>query len=110
MDGRNVQARPDRQDPRTADRGGLSLRRRRLPPERMYPAGEPGVRVTRVTVEGVGVRVVLAGPDSGTAVVLVHGWGACVYSFAEMIPALAGAGHRVIAVDLPGFGLSDKPT
>ena len=41
--------------------------------------------------------------------VLVHGWAGSVYSFAETIPALAGAGYRVLAMDLPGHGLSDKP-
>lgn len=40
---------------------------------------------------------------------LVHGWGACVYSYDAMMPALAAAGYRAFALDLPGFGLSDKP-
>lgn len=85
------------------------MRPGRLPPERMYPAGIPGIRVRYVTVAGVAIRVLESGPDSGDAVILVHGWGACVYSWAETIPALASAGHRVIALDLPGFGLSAAP-
>ena len=40
---------------------------------------------------------------------LVHGWGACSYSYDAMLPALADAGFRVLAMDLPGLGLSDKP-
>jgi len=77
----------------------------------MYPAGEPNVSVQYVTLEdGVRVRVIESGPMSDEAIVLVHGWGASVYSFSEMIPALAASGHRTIAIDLPGFGLSDKPT
>lgn len=77
----------------------------------MYPAGEPGVSVRYVTLEdGLTVRVIESGPASDNPVLLVHGWGACLYTFAETIPALAAAGHRVIAFDLPGHGLSDKPT
>lgn len=83
--------------------------RRRLPPERMYPAGEQGISVSRVQLGDVALRVLSSGPADGPAIVLVHGWGACVYSFSEMIPALAREGFRVVAPDLPGFGLSDRP-
>lgn len=40
---------------------------------------------------------------------LVHGWGIFAYLWRRNIPALAAAGHRVYAVDLPGHGLSDRP-
>jgi pimeloyl-ACP methyl ester carboxylesterase len=79
----------------------------------MYPAGVPGVSVRYVTLDdGLTVRVILSGPeeDDAPAVVLAHGWSASVYTFAEMVPALADAGYRVIAFDLPGHGLSDKPS
>ena len=77
----------------------------------MYPAGIAGITSRYVTLpDGVTMRVVESGPaDREHAVLLIHGWGACLYSFAEMIPALAARGHRVIAMDLPGYGLSDKP-
>ncbi len=76
----------------------------------MYPAGEPEVRVRHVTLgDRLSVRVVESGPPNGDPVFLVHGWGASVYSFSGNIPALAAAGYRVIAFDLPGHGLSDKP-
>lgn len=77
----------------------------------MYPAGLAGITSRYVTLpDGVTVRVVESGPaDRDRAVLLIHGWGACLYSFAETIPALAAHGHRVIAIDLPGYGLSDKP-
>jgi pimeloyl-ACP methyl ester carboxylesterase len=42
-------------------------------------------------------------------VILVHGWGACAYTFRLLIPVLTAANRRVIAVDLRGHGLSDKP-
>ena len=77
----------------------------------MYPAGEPKISVEYVTVDdGLRLRVIESGPARDDAVLLVHGWGASVYSYSEMIPALAAAGHRAIAIDLPGYGLSDKPT
>lgn len=77
----------------------------------MYPAGLPGVTASYVTLpDGVTLRVLQSGPrDRDEAVVLLHGWAASVYTFAELLPALTRAGHRVVAIDLPGFGLSDKP-
>jgi 2-hydroxy-6-oxonona-2,4-dienedioate hydrolase len=77
----------------------------------MYPTGEPGVSVRYVTLDdGLTLRVIESGPPRDDPVLLVHGLGACVYTYAETIPALAAAGHRAIAFDLPGHGLSDKPT
>lgn len=45
---------------------------------------------------------------SGQALVLIHGMGASRYFWRKMIPALAGE-HRVIALDLKGYGRSSKP-
>ncbi len=45
---------------------------------------------------------------SGPPVILLHGLGATKVSFLPTVGALAGR-HRVIAVDLPGFGDSVKP-
>jgi len=45
---------------------------------------------------------------TGPAVVAVHGLGATKGSFLPTVVALAGR-FRVIAIDLPGFGDSDKP-
>lgn len=77
----------------------------------MFPAGVPGITVRReVAAPGLTLRVLESGPSGGPVVVLVHGWGGSVYTFDATIPALAAAGHRVLALDLPGHGLSDKPT
>jgi len=46
---------------------------------------------------------------SGRPLVLLHGLGGTKASFLPTVAALAPKGHRVIAVDLPGFGDSDKP-
>ena len=58
------------------------------------------------TVNGHRLRYVRAG--SGPAVVLVHGFGSSLYTWKDVIPALA-ASHDVVALDLPGFGESDQP-
>lgn len=44
---------------------------------------------------------------SGPAVLMIHGYGAAHDTWGKVIPRLA-AGRRVLAVDLPGFGRSDK--
>jgi haloalkane dehalogenase len=46
---------------------------------------------------------------TGETVVLLHGEPSWSYLYRRMIPVLAGAGHRVVAPDLIGFGRSDKP-
>lgn len=45
----------------------------------------------------------------GTPLVLVHGFGASIGHWRKNIPALAAGGYRVFAIDLLGFGGSDKP-
>src|SRR3954451_22457390 len=50
------------------------------------------------------VRVLESG--TGPPLVLVHGSGMTASTWAPLMPHLAG--HRLIALDLPGFGLSDK--
>ncbi|MBW4611923.1 MAG: alpha/beta fold hydrolase [Desmonostoc vinosum HA7617-LM4] len=46
---------------------------------------------------------------TGRPLVLVHGFGASIGHWRKNIPALANAGYRVYALDLLGFGSSDKP-
>jgi len=60
--------------------------------------------------DGVTVRVAESGDASAPTVLLVHGWGASMYMWRDWFAPLAAAGRRVVAVDLPGHGLSDKPT
>ena len=45
---------------------------------------------------------------SGPAVLLLHGWPTSSYLWRNVMPAIARS-RRVIALDLPGFGGSDKP-
>ncbi|MEB3295677.1 MAG: alpha/beta fold hydrolase [Synechococcales bacterium] len=46
---------------------------------------------------------------SGQPLMLLHGFGASIGHWRNNIPALAAAGYRVYALDLLGFGGSDKP-
>ncbi|QLE55145.1 alpha/beta fold hydrolase [Nostoc sp. TCL26-01] len=45
---------------------------------------------------------------TGRPLVLVHGFGAAIGHWRKNIPVLASAGYRVFALDLLGFGGSDK--
>lgn len=56
----------------------------------------------------VSLHVVAAG--QGPVVILLHGFPEFWYSWRSQIPALAAAGLRVIAPDMRGFNLSDKPS
>jgi haloalkane dehalogenase len=49
------------------------------------------------------------GPRDGEIVVCMHGQPTWSYLYRHMIPVLTGAGLRVLAPDLVGFGRSDKP-
>jgi haloalkane dehalogenase len=55
------------------------------------------------------IHYVDEGPRGGRPVVLLHGNPAWSYLYRRFIPELTGAGHRAIAIDLLGFGRSDKP-
>ncbi len=46
---------------------------------------------------------------TGRPVVLIHGWPLSGASWKEQVPALQGAGYRVVTYDRRGFGQSDKP-
>lgn len=55
------------------------------------------------------VYLELWGPEGGRPVVLIHGFGASLYSWRKVAPELGAAGFRVLALDLPGFGYSERP-
>jgi pimeloyl-ACP methyl ester carboxylesterase len=49
------------------------------------------------------------GPSGGPPVLLIHGFGASCMHWRKQYPDLVEAGNRVYAIDLLGFGSSDKP-
>jgi pimeloyl-ACP methyl ester carboxylesterase len=65
-----------------------------------------GVTPRFETVSGVRLRYVRRG--SGPPVVLLHGFASSLYTWKDVLPALAAA-HDVVAVDLPAHGGSDVP-
>lgn len=68
-----------------------------------YVEGLPGY-------DGLRMHYVDEGPRDATITFLcIHGEPSWAYLFRKMIPVFTGAGHRAIAVDMFGFGRSDKP-
>jgi pimeloyl-ACP methyl ester carboxylesterase len=59
-------------------------------------------------VQAGGLRLHLAEWGEGPPLLLIHGFLVCHQEWADMLPALSRH-FRCIAVDLPGFGGSDKP-
>lgn len=77
----------------------------RLPPPAADVAPSWGEQKT-FDYQGIKINYYEAG--QGPPVVLLHGFGACAYTWRYLAPALAGT-RRVFALDLKGHGLSDKP-
>lgn len=80
-------------------------------------AQHAGGRLVRVAVAGPGdahagghghVRLFVRESGHGEPIVLLHGFGASGYFWRKIMPTLARS-HRVIAIDMKGFGRSDKP-
>lgn len=63
------------------------------------------------TVEAHGYRIhlTMAG-EAGPLVLLCHGFPESWYSWRHQLVALATAGFRAVAMDMPGYGRSSKPT
>ena len=60
-------------------------------------------------VEGMRIHYYAMGPDTGPAVVLIHGLGGRAEDWVNLAPYLRRAGYRVYLPDLPGFGQSEQP-
>ena len=70
--------------------------------------GLEGLKESHADVNGVRLHYVEAG--SGPLVVLLHGFPEFWYCWHHQIPLLAAAGFRVVAPDMRGYGLSEKPS
>lgn len=67
----------------------------------------PNAHSRYADVDGVRLHYIVAG-STGPDLILLHGIGANIYCWRKLIPLMAKR-HRVWALDLMGFGLSDKP-
>lgn len=68
----------------------------------------PGVEALRLTVDGVGLRVLVAGDPKSQPLMLLHGIAGSAGEWLEVMPQLAMR-YRTVAADAPGHGFSDKP-
>jgi pimeloyl-ACP methyl ester carboxylesterase len=68
----------------------------------------PGLRASRISVNGVETRVIEAGPAAAdTAVVFVHGHPGSARDFDDL-QAASGGFARAVSFDVSGYGQSDK--
>lgn len=61
----------------------------------------------RIDVGGISLRVAIEG--AGPLVIMVHGFPESWYSWRHQIGPVAAAGYTVAAIDVRGYGGSDKP-
>jgi haloalkane dehalogenase len=80
----------------------------RTPDERF--ASLPGYDFEPHYVDVDGLRMHYVDEGSGRPVVCFHGEPTWAYLYRKLARPLLDAGERVVAVDMPGFGRSDKPT
>lgn len=63
-----------------------------------------------ISTNGITLHALTEGIDrDGPLLVLVHGWPELAYSWRHQIAPLAAAGYRVCAIDVRGYGQSDRP-
>ncbi len=74
----------------------------RRPPTGRLPSAFGAIKQVNAGVLSIGY--VEMGPMSGPAVLLFHGWPYDIHAFAEVAPALATQGYRVIVPHLRGYG------
>ncbi len=72
------------------------------------PTGaRPAHQAERITVQGISTRVLRAG-QGDTTLLFIHGYGESLLSWRLILDRFTRS-YRVLALDLPGYGLSQKP-
>jgi pimeloyl-ACP methyl ester carboxylesterase len=64
---------------------------------------------THRMVAANGARFHVAEVGEGPLVLFLHGFPECWWAWRAQLPAVAAAGYRAVAMDLRGYGASDKP-
>ena len=80
----------------------------RTPEERFKDITDYPFKANYINIGNTRIHYLDEGPKNGEVIFLLHGEPAWSFLFRKMIPTLAGAGYRVIAPDMVGFGKSDK--
>jgi pimeloyl-ACP methyl ester carboxylesterase len=70
--------------------------------------GETSMNSRKSTFEYKGFSINYEDQGQGQPIILLHGFGASTYTWRYFLPYFSKA-YRVIAIDLKGHGLSDKP-
>ena len=71
--------------------------------------GEPTSQGAYAELEDARVHYIDVGERDAPLVVLVHGFASSLNAWAGVTPALVREGYRVVALDLKGFGWTDRP-
>ena len=70
---------------------------------------EPKEQGAYAELEDARVHYIDVGERDAPLVVLVHGFASSLNAWAVVTPALVEEGYRVVALDLKGFGWTDRP-
>lgn len=65
--------------------------------------------ITHRTIATNGINMHIAEAGNGPLVLMVHGFPELWYSYRHQIPALADAGYHAVAIDVRGYGQTDRP-
>ncbi len=81
------------------------------PPRPIHAPSYAGVemRELQLAANGLSFHCLADGPEDGPLALLLHGFPESAESWAEVLPALAGAGFLAVAPDLRGYGGTDCP-
>ena len=85
---------------------GVACRAAPIPDGQRFPTGTP-FTAHFARIDDLRIRYIDAG--AGTPVLFIHGLGASMYAWRKNLAPVMAAGFRVVALDLLGFGSSDKP-
>ena len=64
-------------------------------------------QVTAEIIDGLRIRLTRAGRSDGVPILFTSPWPESIYAFHRVLPHFVDT-HRVVAIDLPGFGLSES--